>query len=135
MDFKGRVPLDFGGADSGGYGIYNLSEGVLALANWYPILAVYDQQGWNLDPVSYIGDSVYSDTASYTVTVSAPADLVIAATGAQVDRQVNGKVATTRFESGPMQSARRSALRRSMLITCRAASKQPNRHSRLPLTR
>ena len=104
MEFEGRIPRDFGGDETPlGYGIYNISEGVLSLSGWYPILAVYDQQGWNLDPVSYIGDSVFSDTAFYTVEVTAPADLVMAATGVQVDRTSSGETARMRFESGPVR--------------------------------
>jgi hypothetical protein len=102
LAFQGQVPQDFGHtAATSGYGIYNQSDNVLVLANWYPILAVYDSQGWNLDPVSYIGDSVFSEMAYYTVTISAPQELVIATTGIQAGQQVEDQTATTRFTSGP----------------------------------
>ena len=104
MDFSGQVPADFGGAGSEvGYGIYNFSENVLSLAGWYPILAVYDEDGWNLDPVSDMGDSVYSDAAFYAVQVDAPADVVIAASGVETGRQVTGDTAQTLFQSGPVR--------------------------------
>ena len=80
IDFAGVVPLDFAG-DNSGYGIYNQADGLLALSGWYPILAVYDEDGWNLDPVSAIGDSVYSEMAFYAVDVTAPSGLVLSATG------------------------------------------------------
>lgn len=100
FDFSGVVPVDFGNDADGqsGYGIYNLTDGVLALSGWYPILAVYDEQGWNLDPVSAIGDSVYSDSALYTVDVSAANDLVLATTGVQVEA---GEA--RRYASGPVR--------------------------------
>jgi aminopeptidase N len=104
LDFKfqGKVPVDFGGDNTpSGYGIYNWSDGVLALSSWYPILAVYDDQGWNLDEVSALGDSVYSDIAFYSVDINAPSDLVIAATGVQTGRTVSGETARLHFESGP----------------------------------
>ena len=102
LAFAGEVPLDFGGeAEPAGYGIYNLSQDVLALSGWYPILAVYDEQGWNLDPVSEIGDSVYSDTGLYSVNVCAPANLVVAATGSSIDDQASGDKTCIQFESGP----------------------------------
>lgn len=102
FDFEGQVPLDFGeGATSEGYGIYNLTEGVLALSGWYPILAVYDQDGWNLDVPSKIGDSVYSDTSFYSVEISYPDDLVLAATGVRTKQQDASGMRTVRFESGP----------------------------------
>jgi len=102
LAFAGEVPLDFG-SGTAGYGIYNfdLSQVVLSLSGWYPILAVYDDQGWNLDPVSEIGDSVYSDTALYAVQVCAPAGLIVASTGSRIDEQASGSNVCTRFESGP----------------------------------
>ncbi len=101
FSFSGQVPVDFGGPDSSGYGIYNSSNGVLALSGWYPILAVYNDQGWNLDPVSVIGDSVFSDAAFYSVEVNVPENLVVAATGVSEDRETQAGRSTYRFESGP----------------------------------
>lgn len=104
IQFEGRVPEDFGGSETpSGYGIYNYSDGVLALSGWYPILAVYDEDGWNLDPVSAIGDSVYSDMAYYAVTVHLDADLILASTGEEVDRAVDGELAEARLISGPVR--------------------------------
>ncbi len=94
FDFEGNVPQDF----DGGYGVYNFTKNVLALANAYPILAVYDADGWNLDPVSNIGDSVYSDMAFYSVQVCAPSGWQVAATGAAVP---DDDPVCTHFESGP----------------------------------
>ena len=100
FEFDGRVPVDFGGS---GYGIYNYSQGVMALSGWYPLLAVYDQDGWNLDPVSAIGDSVYSDTALYDVRITAPSDQVLAATGIEVNRVEQGQQNTYHYLSGPVR--------------------------------
>jgi hypothetical protein len=102
LDFSGRVPQDFGGSGPGsGYGIYNYTDGVLALAGWYPTLAVYDEDGWNLDPVFPIGDPNYSDAARYTVEVTADPALVTAATGIMVSREIVNGRAVSRYESGP----------------------------------
>ena len=104
MKFSGEVPVDFGGQETpAGYGIYNLSADVMALSGWYPQLAVYDDEGWNLDPVSAIGDSVYSDTANYTVDVSVDSDVKLAATGVEVERgKLNGQT-RYRYISGPVR--------------------------------
>ncbi len=102
FDFSGVVSLDFGGqAEPYGYGIFSLSQDVLALSAWYPILAVYDDQGWNLDLPSEIGDSVYSDMAFYIVDIDVPVDLKVVATGVQVERQVSKERVRLRFDSGP----------------------------------
>jgi len=99
FDFSGVVPVDF---NSRGYGIFNYSAGVLALANWYPILAVYDKNGWNLDPVYSLGDAVYSDAALYTVEVIAAPDQVVIASGVQTEARPleNGQI-LYRFVTGP----------------------------------
>jgi hypothetical protein len=103
MAFRGMAPEDFGGDGEAGYGIYNLSQGVLTLANWYPILAVFDDQGWNLDPVSGLGDSVYSDCAFYAVQVTLDSNLIVAASGVEVGRQISGETVQMSFEAGPMR--------------------------------
>jgi aminopeptidase N len=102
LEFAGVVPEDFGGPENPtGYGIYNFSDGVLALSGWYPILAVFDDEGWNLDPVYTVGDSVYSDAAFYTVDVTVRSDLVLVATGVEVHRQGLNGTTRYRFVSGP----------------------------------
>ena len=97
-DFQGEIPRDFGG----GYGLYNQTDGVISLSGWFPLLAVYDDQDWNLDPVSAIGDSVYSDAAFFEVTVTVPEDAVVIATGEQTAQE---KLSTgrkqIRYLSGP----------------------------------
>jgi len=99
IDFQGEIPEDFLG---GGYGIYNTTRGVTVLSGWYPILAVFDDEGWNLDPVSGIGDSVYSDAAFYQVQVSVPdRDLIVAATGVEVTGNDDDLHRT--FTSGPVR--------------------------------
>ncbi|HEX7974166.1 MAG TPA: hypothetical protein VF498_07145, partial [Anaerolineales bacterium] len=102
LDFAGVVPVDFGGsATTAGYGIYNFTHNVLTLANWYPILAVYDQKGWNLNPVSDIGDSVYSDMAFYHVDLTTAQNVVAAATGVVTASQDSGGWTHSHYESGP----------------------------------
>ncbi len=104
MTFTGQIPRDFGGsAEPAGYGIYNFTDGVLALSGWYPILAVYDDQGWNLDSPSEIGNSVYSDMAFYDVDVSMPEDLIVAASGVQTESEQIGDMKQLHFETGPMR--------------------------------
>ena len=105
LDFSGQVPIDFGGEESpNAYGIFNYSEGVLALSDWYPILAVFDQDGWNLDPVRPVGDAVYSDMAYYSVEVTLPTSSVLAATGVELDRQVNDQKSVVQLASGPART-------------------------------
>lgn len=104
FDFEGVVPRDFGSDSStSGYGIYNYSQDVLSLSGWYPILAVYDKDGWNLDPISPIGDSVYSDIALYSVDVISDSNLILASTGVTQSKETFEGKTRQRIASGPVR--------------------------------
>jgi hypothetical protein len=60
---------------------FGYAEGIMSLGHWYPMLAVYDDEGWNLDPYVALGDAFYTDVAFYTVHLSVPEGTVVAATG------------------------------------------------------
>jgi hypothetical protein len=100
LDFNGKVPVDFAG---GGYGIFSKKDEVIALAGWYPMLAVYDDEGWNIDPVSSIGDSAYSDIAYYTVRITLPGDMRLAATGSLIEEKENNGLTDYQYVSGPVR--------------------------------
>ncbi len=102
FDTSGSIPVDFGGGDvDSGYGMYNYSQGVYALANFYPMVAVYNSGGWWLDPVYAFGDSVFSDAALYTAEVLTDPGMVVATSGMLVNQQaLDGKV-MHRYISGP----------------------------------
>lgn len=80
-----------------GYGIYASSKRAMSLASFYPILAVYDEEGWNIDPISEIGDPVFSAVASYTVSVTTDPGLSVLSSGRLVDQEVKGDRCTYRF--------------------------------------
>jgi hypothetical protein len=101
MNFQGQVPRDFAGEEHGAYGIFNLTQQSMVLSAWYPILAVYDDSGWNLDLVNPVGDAVYGDMATYQVQVELPAAYTLAATGVQVESQPLGENALYTLVSGP----------------------------------
>ena len=42
------------------------------LAQWYPMLAVYDESGWHTDPYTSIGDPFYSRMSDFEVTFDLP---------------------------------------------------------------
>lgn len=53
--------------------------------NWYPIVSVYDEDGWHLDPYYKIGDPFFSELSDYEVEIRAPEGLEIAASGNLID--------------------------------------------------
>lgn len=62
--------------DRFGYGDKTFNFG-----NWYPVVAVFDETGWNLDKYYSVGDPFYSDTSNYNVTIEAPKEYIIASSG------------------------------------------------------
>ncbi len=60
------------------------AEGTFNFGNWYPIAAVYDNSGWNLDPYYSMGDPFYSDVSDYLVKITVPRDYKVASTGEMI---------------------------------------------------
>jgi len=77
IDFALAVPTDA----SQGYRQLGYYDEVLALANAYPLIPVYDDEGWNIELPPTYGDAVYSETSFYTVRITAPADVMLIASG------------------------------------------------------
>lgn len=73
IGFKVQLPNVIGRM---GYG-----DNTVNITNWYPIMAVFNEEGWHLDPYFPIGDPFYSEVASYEVTFEIPMDYVLATTG------------------------------------------------------
>lgn len=100
LDFRIVVPE---GTDIG-YGQFSRADGILSLPNAYPLLAVYDDEGWNVEVAPAYGDAVYSDVALYRVEVTAPLDQVVVTSGSTLKRVEPGDgTATTTSVSGPMR--------------------------------
>ncbi|MFL7809959.1 MAG: M1 family metallopeptidase [Anaerolineae bacterium] len=100
MAFTGTLPAD----PAAGYAQYGYIDGVLAIPDFYPLIPVYDDEGWNVELAPTYGDATFTDTALYLVRVTLPGDVTLAASGVAIDRQQNddGTVSTT-FASGPMR--------------------------------
>ncbi len=70
-----------------GYAQFAVLDGVMALANVYPLVAVYDDEGWNVELAPEYGDAVYSEIGFYSAQVTAPADTTLVASGLCSERQ------------------------------------------------
>lgn len=86
-----------------GYGIYATSARTMTLASFYPILAVYDEEGWNIDPVYEIGDPVFSTIATYAVSVTTEPGLTILTSGRLTDQGLNGERCSYQFAGDGMR--------------------------------
>jgi hypothetical protein len=99
LDFSVQVPQRAGG----NYGVYSFQENVLALAHFYPIVAVYDDEGWNIELPPRIGDVLYADASFYRVRVSAPATQTLVASGLEISRELSGERQVAAFAAGPVR--------------------------------
>ncbi|HWR60705.1 MAG TPA: M1 family metallopeptidase [Clostridia bacterium] len=81
-----------------GYGEKNINMG-----NWYPVAAVYDDEGWNLDKYYSVGDPFYSDASDYDVTIKAPAAYTIAASGTLTGEKAEGDSKSWSFSAESMR--------------------------------
>jgi hypothetical protein len=97
VDFTLSVPTDIHTS----YGILAYTDGVLSLAHGYPMVAVYDANGWNEEIPSPWGDILYNQACFYLVRVDAPAGLTLVATGREVQRQERGGRQQITFADGP----------------------------------
>ena len=100
LAFTTTVPADA----TGSFGIFSRDtrNGSWVLADWYPILAVYEAgAGWALPEVTTFGDPTYAPSAFYDVQVTAPDDLTVVTTGVVVaEAALDGTIAQ-RFVAGP----------------------------------
>jgi len=72
---------------------FGYGDNTYNIANWYPILAVYDEEGWHKDPYYSIGDPFYSQVGLYEVNIKTPKEYTVAASGSlNQKREENGKV-------------------------------------------
>ena len=87
-----------------GYGQFSYADGILALPNVYPLISVYDDEGWNVELAPVYGDAIYSDVALYHVQVRAPSEQIVVTSGSALARvEHSDGTATTTFVSGPMR--------------------------------
>ena len=85
------------------YGVQAYYENVLALAHAYPMISVYDDEGWNAEIPPQSGDMTYADMCFFLVTVEAPKDVVLVGSGREISHQENGSRQTVKYESGPVR--------------------------------
>jgi hypothetical protein len=97
MNFTTIVPNDIGR----NYGVLAYYEDILALAHFYPMLAVYDATGWNTAEPDVQGDLTYSDAAFFLVEVTAPAKLTLVGSGTVVAEANEGDRQTVTYAVGP----------------------------------
>ena len=97
LDFEVDVPV----TASGNYGAFAYLEEIVALAHFYPMVTVYDDEGWNIEIAPPAGDVVYAEASFYITQITAPADLTLITSGVITERQVQGEQQTVTAVAGP----------------------------------
>lgn len=96
LDFTVQIPH----ADDDKPCLFGLSQGILSLPNFYPLLAVHETAGWHLDVAPEFSDAVFSEVALYEVSVTAPLDMVVVTSGTALDAQPNSDGTQTVYCAG-----------------------------------
>jgi aminopeptidase N len=97
MDYSVEIPPEM----SGNYGLFGYIDGTLVLHHIYPVIPVYDDEGWNVEIPPLQGDVSYYDASFYLVRVNAPASMVMAASGSEFDRTTEGNRQIVTYVAGP----------------------------------
>ncbi len=100
LNYQTTIPKD----PEQGYNIFSYANGTIALAGFYPAIAVYDDTGWNIEIPPGYGDATYLDASLYQVELTVPDNLVVAASGSLVEMAShNDGTKTLHLVSGPMR--------------------------------
>jgi aminopeptidase N len=99
MDYSVQVPTQ---EVEIGYNRFGLHDNILTLPGFFPLIPVYDDEGWNVELAPPQGDTVFSDTALFQVNITAPSEEVVAASGT-CEVTPGGQTKTWRCVSGPMR--------------------------------
>jgi aminopeptidase N len=97
MSFEVKVAREM----AGNYGLFGYFDDVLVLDEFYPVIPVYDDEGWNVEVPPPNADVPYYDASFYLVRVTAPADLTVVASGVEIGREHDGSNQVLTFAAGP----------------------------------
>jgi aminopeptidase N len=94
-----QLPLEM----SGNYGLFGSFDGLLVLQETYPIIPVYDEDGWDIDLPAPHGDLTHLDVSYYIVRVKLPDDLKAISSGVVLDHRIKDGWQTLTFAAGPVR--------------------------------
>jgi aminopeptidase N len=97
MDFAVTVPQTV----ELNYGVLSYFDNVLTLAHAYPMIAVYDNEGWNAEIPPQNGDLTYADAAFFLAKVTAPKGVTLVTTGRDIGAGDTGELQTLSVATGP----------------------------------
>lgn len=97
MEYEIGIPTEMGG----NYGLFGYFDGILVLDTFYPMLAVYDEDGWHASKPDPNGDLTYTDASFYVVNVHVKDNVTLIASGSEIESTHSDGYQTTTFAIGP----------------------------------
>jgi hypothetical protein len=97
MQFSVELPLEM----SGNYGLFGSFANVVVMQEIYPVIPVYDDEGWNIEIPPSHGDLTYFDASFYLVRVTAPEYLTLIASGVELEHSAENDMQIATFAAGP----------------------------------
>lgn len=79
------------------YGIAR--DGEIQMSLFYPQLAVYDENGWDAEPMNGVGDGRYAGMSDYMLAIEAPSEYQVACSGTELSREIDGELTTYVFQA------------------------------------
>ncbi len=99
INYSLNVPLDF----DRNYGLFTYLSSVLSLGHAYPILAVYDANGWHTETPPEYGDLLYADSSFFQIRIIAPKGLVIVSSGKEISSFSKANQQIIEIAAGPVR--------------------------------
>jgi hypothetical protein len=97
MDYAVTVPQEV----DLNFSILVYYDDVLALAHAYPMICVYDDEGWNAEIPPQDGDVTYADASFFLVRIHAPKGLTLVTSGSEIQRDEDGQEQVLTVANGP----------------------------------
>jgi len=79
------------------YGRFGWHKGIITLTRWYPILSVFDKNGWHNYPFYAYHQPFFSDASQYYVKLTLPQKLTVVSTGLVRQKDINSDGTQTLF--------------------------------------
>ncbi len=89
MDYVVDIPHSFGR--------FGWHKNIISLTRWYPILSVFDEQGWHTYPFYIYHQPFFSEAAYYKVSLTVPAGQTVVSSGTLRQKDINADGTRTFF--------------------------------------
>lgn len=103
IQFNYNAPIP---EDAFRYRFTKVNEGknsLFELANFYPILAIYENGDWQYDSFYYEGECFYSKCADYSITLSLPEEYIVVSSGTEEKISTKNGVSTWTMKAENMR--------------------------------